>query len=112
MEGILVILNLAVTIIGLIGLIIKFSNRFVILEKKVDLLNDEKKIIENDMGEMQSNFNKLMTEIALLRKDFQLLNNTLLTTVTKLDNIIDVTNDNKLKISNIQTSCKFNHKNN
>ena len=44
--------------------------------------------------------NKLILEMSLLRKDFQQLNTTLLTTVNKLDTIVDTTNTNILKISN------------
>ena len=47
--------------------------------------------------------------MSLLRKDFQQLNSTLLTTVNKLDTIVDTTNINILKINNIETMCKFNH---
>ena len=109
MEGFLVILNLSVTIIGLIGIVVRFSNKFALLEKKVDDLEEDNEGMNKNMIDLQANFNKLILEMSLLRKDFQQLNSTLLTTVNKLDTIVDTTNTNILKINNIETLCKFNH---
>ena len=110
MENVIIYVNLFVTIIGIIGIIVRFSNKFAIMQEKIKEIEDDKKVINKNMENLQTNFNQLITEIALLRKDFQILNSTLLTTVNKLDNLIDTTTDNIMKINSIETFCKLNHK--